>query len=389
VIVVKHEKQSAHPVRDVHRYGRDVPVKRSGAPKKYQEVTAMAKRSRVIFVVLIAVMVSVSAVPYANGGKAASDVRDDHNSTGYLEVFYPSDDTWISMRSPDANYGSGEGMSVRNRYGHPSHPKNWERDVLVRYDLSSIPSGTPIASAVLYLYYYDYGDSDPTGRDLTAYRITSDWSEDYVTWNTRPDLDPEATSYSIVPSPTGKWMHWDVTSDVQDFINGQEVNYGWQVMDTTYWGDFNIPIIKYRTKEYGDYIPYLEVEIASVWCKFDRFPGWVPRTGSLDFTLVGINPHNHSVIGEGQIEVWKDSELLHTIPYWDVEIPAQGQVERNFALGPVSWNMPLGAYTIINRFYADGDSGVCEEEFDVEPVGWVIGSGGGGACPPDTVVDDI
>ena len=44
---------------------------------------------------------------------------------------------------------------------------------------------------------------------------------------------------------------WDVTEDVQDFIDGLQVNCGWKVTDENYWGWFDIPQAFFRTKEFS------------------------------------------------------------------------------------------------------------------------------------------
>jgi hypothetical protein len=56
-------------------------------------------------------------------------------------------------------------------------------------------------------------------------------------------------------------MTWDVTDDVQAMVNGEEDNEGWEIKDDVAWGGSNIPDSRFRTKEYGDYIPYLEITI--------------------------------------------------------------------------------------------------------------------------------
>jgi hypothetical protein len=58
-------------------------------------------------------------------------------------------------------------------------------------------------------------------------------------------------------------MTWDVTSDVQDFADGIKTNYGWIIRDTTPYGGPGIPCTRFRTKEYGSYMPYLEVHWSS------------------------------------------------------------------------------------------------------------------------------
>jgi hypothetical protein len=67
-------------------------------------------------------------------------------------------------------------------------------------------------------------------------------------------------------------MEWDVTADVQAFVDGSATNYGWTVLDETYWGGGNIPIMDFRTKEHGQLVPYLAV---------------VPEPGSLGLLLLG------------------------------------------------------------------------------------------------------
>lgn len=172
-------------------------------------------------------------------------------------VVNPSDDITIHMNAPNATgYGSDKNLTVRNRYGASDH---WERDILIRFDLSSIPAGTSVVSAKLYLYYFYYWDNDPAGRSLTAHLITSDWNENTVNWNIAPGYDTVSSASAIVPSSTGRWMSWDVTIDLQKFVNGEKTNFGWQIMDETFWGDCNIPIPYFYSKENGALIPYLEI----------------------------------------------------------------------------------------------------------------------------------
>lgn len=173
-------------------------------------------------------------------------------------IIYSTEDTMIEQYSPNTNFGSSSAMYVNNQDGYWGLPFH-ERDALVRFDLSSLPSGATICSARLFLYYFQWKHNKPKGRNLTCYRITSEWEESEVTWDKRPALAAEATGGSIVPS-SADWMDWDVTGDVQDFVDGKESNYGWQIMDEKHWGKNNdIPQTRFRTREYGTFVPYLEV----------------------------------------------------------------------------------------------------------------------------------
>lgn len=207
-----------------------------------------------------------------------------------IETFYPTDDCQIRMMDPDNNYGSTQSMGVRNRFGDPMHPTYWEHDALILFDISSIPSSATINYAKLNLYYWGFGDTNPVGRPLNLHKITSFWDESTVTWNTRPNFDPIVTSFALVPSTPGLWMEWDVTDDIADFVSEGETNYGWQLMDETYWGKFDIPNSKFRTKEYtenGDeYTPYLEIDFTRSRSRditnkfflqvFEQFPNLFP-----------------------------------------------------------------------------------------------------------------
>jgi hypothetical protein len=175
-------------------------------------------------------------------------------------TFQATDDAHVTMRRPDSNTGSNERLVVENRYGSPYHPEYWQIDTLVKFDLSSISAGTEISSATLSLYYYEWHDNNPAGRELTCYRVTSGWDEDTVTWNTRPTHCPVVSAACRVPYNPGAWMNWDVTSDVQMFVNDPAVtNHGWQIKDEEPWGYCNIPWTIFRSTEYGSFVPSLSV----------------------------------------------------------------------------------------------------------------------------------
>lgn len=174
------------------------------------------------------------------------------------QTFYPTDDASVKQYEPNNNYGTSY-LVVRNKYGGGGYP-GYEDDLLIKFDISDISAGTTITSATLNLYYNSWLSNNPAGRTLTMYKVTDDWDEDTVTWNTRPSYDSEMTSSAVVPGSPGIWMEWDVTSDVQDFVNGQQTNYGWQIMDETYWGTFDIPAPRFKQKEVETDIPYLEIE---------------------------------------------------------------------------------------------------------------------------------
>ena len=170
----------------------------------------------------------------------------------------PTDDAFVDETQTTTPLGDRDYLIIRRM-----SLTGFRLHTLIRFDLSSVPSGAMINSANLNLHYYLFGDSDPVGRPLQAHRITASWSEDTVTWNNQPGYD--ATPVASTPAPASYgWIQWDVRGDAQDFINGTYSNYGWKVMD---FAPTNNSMIYFRSKEYADsnYAPYLEVEYGRIY----------------------------------------------------------------------------------------------------------------------------
>jgi hypothetical protein len=234
-------------------------------------------------------------------------ISSPQNLTKGTYTFNPTDDSRI-----DESTGGPPGDSVfvhtRNHMGGTGH--YFEIDALIKFDISTIPSGTQIESAVLYLYYVAWDDTDPGGRPITIRAITSDWNEETVEWVNQPTFDPTALGSDNVPDAVGLWMQWDVTSSVQKFIDGTAINYGWRLSDDTNWGGGNIPRADYSSKEAGQNIPYLEVMVNEPPEK-PQITG--PTSGkngqSYDYTFITSDTDADQVYytiewGDGQNNTW-------------------------------------------------------------------------------------
>ena len=228
--------------------------------------TNVLRKSLVVAVILL--FIGVAVAPSINANNTKNPLFDrtmmEKNSVRNIGIrtsltFNTTNDSFISMKTPEINYGSNETTNVRNRYGNESD--DWEMDTLIRFDIS-IPNNEVVVRATLHLFYWFHGETDPVGRVLKVYRITSDWNESVVTWNNKPTISTELSSNSTVPSNYG-YIEWDVTDDVKSFISEQVENFGWQIMDEQHWGNNDIPVTCFRTKEYNDVHPYLEVEVTS------------------------------------------------------------------------------------------------------------------------------
>jgi nitrous oxidase accessory protein NosD len=191
-------------------------------------------------------------------------------------IFYPTDDTILDKgSSSQIPAGNNTFMVVRNAYG--AGGDTFQVDTLIKFNLSTLHN-IHVLSAVLSLYYYDWDDNDPTDRPLNIYRVTSDWNETTATWSNQPTYAPQPTTYDVVPSSYG-WMSWNVTNDVQLYIDNLATNYGWKITDENIWGNVNIPQTYFYSKEYGESIPALEIITTPTLVYVDNdydasIPGW-------------------------------------------------------------------------------------------------------------------
>lgn len=224
--------------------------------------------SKSLVFIVILLFIGVAVAPSINANNTKKPLFDrtmmEENNVRNIGIrtsltFNSTDDSFISMKAPDINYGSYEMSGVRNRYENES--ENWEMDTLIRF-APSIPNSESVVFATLHLYYWSHEETNPEGRVLNIHRVTSDWNESTVTWNNKPTIVSEISSSSTVPSNYA-WMVWDVTDDVKSFINEQNRNFGWQIMDERSWGNNYVPVTYFRTKEYTDFHPYLEIEVTT------------------------------------------------------------------------------------------------------------------------------
>jgi hypothetical protein len=190
-------------------------------------------------------------------------------------------------------------MTVRNAYGD-NNQYFYEVDSLIKFDLFSIPSSATILSASVHLFYYNWSGSDPAGRNLTIYLITSDWEENNVYWNKQPSYAVTPTSSSFVPHTKGQWMSWDVTKDVQYLIN-ERAYYGWKIMDEAIWEQADIPMTYFRTSEYTDYIPFLEITYSLSETK---------KAPVTSFSITPVNPTTKDTIHFNDTSYTPDGTII-------------------------------------------------------------------------------
>ncbi len=176
-------------------------------------------------------------------------------ATGIV-TFYAGADSQALQGHPTTNYGINPAMRVGYDGACSGETPGIDRS-LVRFDLSHIPPGTTINSASLDLYHSSSCGYSGQHLAITPYRITSDWQEEDVTWNTQPSIGSSYGSVSIAHGAWG-WYSFNVTNLVRDWVNGTG-NYGIMLRgpeSTAGWRQFD-------TKGAGRYIygPRLVVDL--------------------------------------------------------------------------------------------------------------------------------
>jgi hypothetical protein len=108
----------------------------------------------------------------------------------------------------------------------------------IEFDTSSFAPGT-VQDATLRLFH-DFNFNNGVSFDI--YRVTSPWNEVSVTYPTRPTLDAAVYSTLAIADSNNKvWREWDVTSLVQEWVNGTSTNYGLAILrdpDASPWPYF-------------------------------------------------------------------------------------------------------------------------------------------------------
>jgi hypothetical protein len=171
---------------------------------------------------------------------------------GFYHFFCSNAQTTITLQ-PDATEGkdapifyvtsqsTSKGPTNTTNYGNdPDLPSmEWTFDGspgrkqgLIEFNLSSIPAGATIISANLSLYHsensQDIGHSTLSGSNATLIqRITSEWLESTVTWNTKPSITTQ--NQVILPSSTSEtedYENIDVSALIQDMIDDPANSHG-------------------------------------------------------------------------------------------------------------------------------------------------------------------
>jgi hypothetical protein len=156
----------------------------------------------------------------AKGGANSTSINITVNpgTSATLGPLTPINDTYIDENDDSGNFGSLDEIHIKRQ-------NNQAKRALLYFNLTSIPAGSTISSAVLTIYAKG---ANTTGDIVDAHRITSSWGELTATWanaNSSYDSGVIIDSNQTVLSS----MSFELKTSVQDFVDGTDQNYGWLI----------------------------------------------------------------------------------------------------------------------------------------------------------------
>ncbi len=157
-----------------------------------------------------------------------------------------SQDAFIMQNKPNRIAGAGPNNTRVRVQGSPPGTQVWRG--LVQFDLSQIPTGAIVSSAILELYQGSVAHSPPP-LSHGLYPITVAWLQSAVKWNDQP---PASALPSVIGSVIGGQgpRDFDVTADVQSFVDVCATDHGWMIKSTTESGaGVNNDDVNYVSKE--------------------------------------------------------------------------------------------------------------------------------------------
>ncbi len=257
----------------------------------------------VIGILLILLMAEANAAP----GDVATI------TTGFQQNRWPNydyagcADAYLTSKYFDDNTGSlpvlKESSSTRNI-----------RTILIKFDLEgNIHSDSTITSATLYLYYY--GPASNSNKRIYASRVTSDWDQGTVTYNTPLSVEDPPLSWADWDLSEAGWKEIDVTGLVDYWYANPDANFGMKLTsDST-------DVALFYSSEYTDN-PKLHPKLTVTYrppAFTISFPVEPTRFFSSDWMMSWHYRENDSAMNDGWAQMdttLRDAGCTWTQPAW-------------------------------------------------------------------------
>jgi hypothetical protein len=136
-----------------------------------------------------------------------------------------SNDSYVSQASPASSFGTATTLNVRT-----SAAANMRAFVQFSLAPCSIPANALVTDGELKLFM---SSSPAATRTYDAHRVAASWAEGTVTWTNQPTVAASATASVATGTTSNVTLKWNVTADVQAFLDGTASNSGWRIKDQT------------------------------------------------------------------------------------------------------------------------------------------------------------
>jgi hypothetical protein len=191
---------------------------------------------------------------------------------------YPSDDMYTD---PDTGPGHPHPIEEEELWTADFDVSGHHERIMMKFDVSPYV-GKEIDSAVLSIYRFFRCPNHPyTNSDW--YFIDCQWTEE--TWDEYTHISHEPTHFkTVVIGPELGWLHYDMTSAVNEWLIGKRYNYGFviQAKSGEKWSQF------YSKEAAEELRPYLEI--------------YLP--------IVFTEPHGLRLVGGEDTLVWVDDQTI-------------------------------------------------------------------------------
>jgi len=171
-------------------------------------------------------------------------------------TLYPTDDCFIWGANPDTNYDEhANELSIFLSSGDD------QQEVIIKFDLSSIPAGATITGAKLRLYKFADRSGYAHSYVQLCKAVDDNWAEETVTWNLAPAEDGDLAQADTDESLGWKeWEHANLLAFIQtEFADDKVVSFRLN-RDSFALSEY----VQYHDREDGTYPPKLYIEYTAV-----------------------------------------------------------------------------------------------------------------------------
>jgi len=126
----------------------------------------------------------------------------------------PTADSWVESSHTNDNHGSDKELHAKVEWDSKKNEVTNLRRTYLKFDLSGLPSGAIIDSAILHLYRTTADPDIPS-----AYQTTDGWTEAGIKYSNQPG----AGAFVADGTPGSAWIRWDITSYAASEFAGDKI----------------------------------------------------------------------------------------------------------------------------------------------------------------------